>query len=217
MKIMNSLIAIPALICLSACGGSSNSSVNTASSLTYTNPTSDGTEWTLVKDTQASTKTRLVLNLVGPTGSLFRGIGFNLKADTGKVSFSRFQDANGVSLGYMQDNGVFRDLDDSSKPMACVASAAGVKTDTLSVGIFQKCLRYTIDSNYTQPTGSKNMNAAVDCSTTPVLQVALELAKDAMPGEVSLSVTKAAFVPNHGTNMDLPIRTTVRVGKLTLQ
>ena len=217
---MNTLFAVPAILLLVACGGGSDPAPAPVqvSGMTYTDPVPAAGEWALLKDAQASTKTRLVLNLMGPTGSLFRGVGFNLKADASKVTFSKFQDAKGVSLGYMIDKGVIHDLDESSQPVSCVASAAGVKADTLSIGLFQKCKRFTIDpSYYPQPKGSINMNDAMDCSTVPVLQVALDLAKGVTPGVVSLAVTKAAIIPNHGTNMDVPLKATVRVGTLTLQ
>jgi hypothetical protein len=225
MKLMHALIAIPVCLLISACGGSSSSTPNqqpvtptptTATSLAYTDPTPAEGEWALVKDA-SSTSTHLVLNLVGPTGALFRGVGFNLKADTTKVAFSRFLDGNGVSLGFMVDKGVLHDLDETSKAVACIASAAGVKGDTLSVGLWQKCKRFEIPpKGYAdQPRGSSVMNDAMDCSSAPVLQVALDLAKNATPGQATLAITKAAAVPNEVTK-DLPLRTTVRTGTLTL-
>lgn len=220
MKSMKTLFALPVILLLVACSGGSNSAPTTVqvSGMTYTDPVPDTGEWALLKDPQASTKTRLVLNLVGPTGSLYRGVGFNLKADASKVAFSRFKDANGVSLGYMLDKGVLHDLDESSQSVSCLASAAGVKADILTVGLFQKCMRFTINpSNTVQPQGSRNINDAMDCSTAPVLQVALDLGKDVTPGAVPLVVTKAAIIPNHGTNMEMPLKATVRVGTLTLQ
>jgi len=220
MKSMKTLLAAPAILLLVACGGGSDSSPKKkVAGMTYTDPTPAAGEWALLKDAAASTNKRLVLNLMGPTGSLFRGVGFNLKVDTTKVAFSRFRDANGVSLGYMLDKGVLHDLDVSSQAVPCLTSAAGVKVDTLSVGIWQKCLRFEIPpAGYVaQPIGSQNMNDAMDCSTAPVLQVALDLAKDATPGGVTLDVTKAAIIPNHGKNLDLPLKATVRVGTLTLK
>lgn len=221
MKYKNMLLAVPALLLISACGGGHDSTQAPASatSISYTDPARAAGEWALLKDASASTNKRLVLNLVGPTGSLFRGVGFNLKVDTGKVAFSKFRDDNGVALGYMLDKGVLHDLDESSQPMACVATAAGVKGNILSVGLWQKCLRYEIppDNYAAQPLGSRVMNDAMDCSTNPVLQIALDLGKDAAPGDVLLAITKAAIIPNHGKSMDLPLKTTVRVGTLTLE
>ncbi len=221
MKNWNSLIAAPFLLVFLACGGSSSRTASTpekATSMTYTDPVPAAGEWSLLKDPAASTPTRLVLNLVGPTGTLFRGVGFNLKVDSQKVTFSTFKDGNGVSLGYMNDKGILHDLDDASKAVPCLASAAGVKGDTLSVGIWQKCLRFTgYPSYYGTPTGTALMNDAMDCSTTPVLQVALDLGKDVLPGEVSMVISKAAIIPNHGKSVDLPLSATVRVGTLALK
>lgn len=222
MKHMTTFMAAPALLLLLACAGSSTTSTpapQTATSLAYTDPTPAAGEWALVKDAGASTPKRLVLNLVGPTGALFRGVGFNLKADATKVAFSRFRDDAGVSLGYMVDKGVLHDLDEASKPVPCLMSVAGVKADLLSVGIWQKCLRFEIPpAGYAaQPTGSKIMNDAMDCSTTPVLQVALDLVPGAAPGDVALAVTKAAIIPNHGKNVDVPLKATVRLGTLALK
>lgn len=226
MKLMHTIFVIPACLLISACGGSSNSTPaqpstpqapTAATSFVYADPTPADGEWALLKDA-ASTPTHLVLDLVGPTGSLFRGVGFNLKADPAKVAFSRFQDGNGVSLGYMLDKGVLHDLDEASQSVACLASAAGVKGDTLSVGLWQKCQRFEIPPvGYAdQPKGSGVMNDAMDCSSAPVLQVALDLAKDALPGDAVLTITKAGAVPSDVTK-DIPLRTVVRVGTLTLK
>lgn len=221
MNSMKTLLAAPAILFLLACAGSSSSTPapQVASSIAYTDPTPAAGEWALVKDTGASTSKRLVLNLIGPTGALFRGVGFNLKADPTKVAFSRFRDDAGVSLGYMIDKGVLHDLDEASRPVPCITSVAGVRADLLSVGIWQKCLRFEIppEGYAAQPSGSRIMNDAMDCSTTPVLQVALDLAQGATPGEVALTVTKAAIIPNHGKNVDLPLKATVRVGNLSLR
>ncbi|BDU71435.1 hypothetical protein [Mesoterricola silvestris] len=220
MKPMHMLLAVPACLLISACGGSTSSAPAapvTATALAYTDPTPAAGEWALVKD-PVSTPTRLVLDLVGPSGFLFRGVGFNLKADTGKVAFSRFQDSKGVSLGFMADKGILHDLDEASHAVPCVASAAGTKNDTLSVGLWQKCQRYEIPpAQYApQPLGSGVMNEAMDCKSSPVLQVALVLAKDALPGAVTLTVTKAGAVPSEVTK-DIPIQAVVKVGTLTLK
>lgn len=219
MNLRTILFAAPALLLFVNCGGNDHNSPQAATTLVYTNPTPASGEWALMKDNSASTSTRLVLNLVGPTGSLFRGVGFNLKADGSKVAFSQFQDAKGTVLGYMLDKGVLHDLDSTSQAMPCLASAAGTKGDVLSVGLYQKCLRVTIlpeDQGGTVPIGSQVMNTAMDCSTTPVLQVALSLAKGALPGGASLAVLKANMIPGSAPS-DLPTRTTVKVGTLTLK
>lgn len=102
-----------------------------ATGLAYTDPT--GTAgWRLLKDA-SSTPTRLVLNLVGPSGLKTRGVGFNLQAPP-RVKFGAFD--NGLPI---RDLGVYKlrkNDDDLNEPVALVG---GVKPgNVLSVGIFQK-------------------------------------------------------------------------------
>jgi hypothetical protein len=91
-----SLLALALTLGLAvACGGGSSSPATSAApaapatpatGLSYTNPT--GTGWRLVQDA-ASTPTRLLLNLVGPTGLKSRGVAFNLQAPPA-VKFGTF-------------------------------------------------------------------------------------------------------------------------------
>ena len=120
-----------------ACGGGSNSTPAStptpasAQALAYTDPT--GTGWRLVKDT-SSTPTRLVLNLVGPSGLKTRGVGFNLQAPT-FVKFGAF--SSGLPI---QDAGVYQlTTVGSTDPSEPLAITGGVKKgNLLSVGIYQK-------------------------------------------------------------------------------
>lgn len=117
-----------------ACGGSSSSSSvapsTPAKGLSYSDPSGAG--WRLVKDA-SSTSTRLVLDLVGPSGLKTRGVGFNLQADA-KMKFGTF--ANGLPIN---DTGVYQLLSAAADPNEPIALAGGVKKgNLLSVGIYQK-------------------------------------------------------------------------------
>lgn len=133
-----------------ACGGGSSTPSSTplipAKGLVYTDPT--GTGWRLVKDA-SSTGTRIVLNLVGPSGLKTRGAGFNLQAPT-TVRFGKFVTNDRVTTGLpILDAGVYsllnhdpRDLGHEpipNDPLEPKLLAGGVKKgNLLTVGIFQK-------------------------------------------------------------------------------
>ncbi len=133
-----------------ACGGANphaSAPAAPAKGLAYTDPT--GTGWRLVKD-PASTPTRLLLNLVGPTGLKTRGAGFNLKAPAG-VQFGNFTETSFP----IKDLGIY-DLWNSnpypydgsvavgSDPLEPRLLAGGLKAgNVLTVGDFQKDRRAT--------------------------------------------------------------------------
>jgi len=162
-----------------ACGGGSKSApaavtAPAATGLTYTNPTSTG--WRLVKD-GSSTPTRLVLNLVGPSGLMTRGVGFNLQAPAG-VKFETF--ANGLPI---QDTGVYQLLavgsSDATEPVAMIG---GVKAgNLLSVGIYQK----------DRGQGAKDSGVAL-CQIALRLDGAAHLSSGAAR---TLSIPKAKAIP----------------------
>ncbi|MBK7294765.1 MAG: hypothetical protein IPI84_13560 [Holophagaceae bacterium] len=118
-----------------ACGGGSSSPAPTpapaaAAGLAYTDPSGSG--WRLVKDA-SSTPTKLVLNLVGPAGTLTRGVGLHLQAPAG-VKFGTFADGLGI-----HDTGVYDLLSEANDVAEPVALVAGVKAgNVLTAGIFQK-------------------------------------------------------------------------------
>ena len=89
MKKLLSLSALLPLAGLLACGGGGGgggtSAPATATSLSYTNPTS-GT-YLLMKD-PASSGSHLVLDLVGPTTGTASGVTLTLNADTTKVTWT---------------------------------------------------------------------------------------------------------------------------------
>jgi hypothetical protein len=162
-----------------ACGGGSSEPAATqppaspATGLAYTDPTGSG--WRLIKD-PSSTTTRLVLNLVGPTGFKTRGIGFNLQAPP-SIRIGAFD--GGLPI---RDTGVYELLSAANDPNEPVALVGGVKKgNLLSVGIYQKDLAH----------GAKD-------SGVPLCQIALEFnataglsAGDPMP----LVIPKAKVIP----------------------
>ncbi len=138
-----------------ACGGGSGGSAvaapaKAATGLAYTDPVGPG--WRLLRD-GSSTSTRLVLNLVGPTGLKTRGAGFNLQAPS-SVKYGTFHiDIPGTRHATdfpISDAGVFELLNTDprdpwtgepipSHPLEPTLLAGGVKGGhILTVGIFQK-------------------------------------------------------------------------------
>lgn len=182
-----------------ACGGGSSSSSPVATSavaaqgLTYTDPT--GTGWRLVKD-PASTPGRLLLNLVGPSGLMTRGVAFNLqlpstvRVGTFHVDIPNTDHSTDFPI---RDMGVYQLLNTTPglgwypytpgirSPLEPTLLAGGVKKgNLLTVGIFQKDRR----------------ESAKD-SGQPLCQIALEFdpaaqlsAGDALP----LVITKAKYM-----------------------
>lgn len=162
-----------------ACGGGHTSSSSAspavpAKGLAYTDPSETG--WRLVKDA-SSTSTRLVLDLIGPSGTLSRGVGFNLQAPVG-VHFGTFAET-GVPIN---DTGVYELLSqDPTYPLEPKLLAGGVKAgNLLTVGIFQKDRRLSAKDS-----GSALCQVALELDTSGNLQEG-----DALP----LSVPKAKFM-----------------------
>ena len=159
MRTLGCLISGLMLSLALACGGGSNpaktSAAPAATGLAYTDPT--GTGWRLVKDA-SSTSTRLVLNLVGPTGLMTRGAGFNLLAPV-SVKYGTFHvDIPGTTHSTdfpIADTGVYQLLNTDPRdpwtgdpipthPLEPTLLAGGVKAGhILTVGIFQKDRRAT--------------------------------------------------------------------------
>jgi hypothetical protein len=170
------------------------------SKLDYTDPQSSS--WRLVKD-PASTPTRLVLALVGPTGTLTRGVGFNVQAPAG-VRWSTF--TNGLPA---EDTGVF-ELKNSSPDPTLPATAedpilfdgAVMGGNVLTVGIFQKDRRYT----------AKNAGASL-------LRIAIELVPSTVVGAIPLTVKKAKILPGDigaYTDTDLDIQTKTHLDAIVI-
>jgi hypothetical protein len=181
-----------------ACGGGSTADPTVpvppvpAQGLTYTDPT--GTGWRLVKDA-SSTATRIVLNLVGPSGLMTRGVGFNLKAPT-TVRFGFFTDpaAPVNNTGWpIKDTGVYELVNTAPvdpwtglpvppDPQDPILLAGAVKKgNLLTVGIFQKDRR-----------ASAKDSAQALCQIAIEFDAAAKLnAKDA----IALSIVKAKYIP----------------------
>ena len=169
-------LALPLFL---GCGGGSSSAPAVpaqvqAQGLAYTNPI--GSRWSLVKDA-SSTPGRLVLNVVGPAGTLTRGVGFNINAPQGVV-FDTF--ANGLPIN---DTGVYELDSATANPGDPVALVGALKPgNLLTVGIYQKRLEKT----------SKDSGAAL-------CQIALRLdpaAKVTVGHGFTLTVPKAKIIPD---------------------
>jgi hypothetical protein len=171
--------------------------------LSYADPTGSG--WRLVKDA-SSTDTKIVLNLVGPTGTQTRGVGFNLKKGMG-LAFSTF-----ASGAYAIDTGVFQLKGNNSNFESYAGTAADpvlfvaapLKSgDVLSTGIFQK----------DRTNGPKD-------SAAPLVQVSVSLADfsklsvdtvNASTDPYGLHVIKARIVPSDIGGMDFSLSPEVLV------
>lgn len=181
---ISSLLLGLAMACGGGSGGSNAAPATPAKSLSYTDPA--GTGWRLLKDA-SSTPTRVVLNLVGPSGLMTRGAGFNLAAPAG-IRFGTFPSANPVpDLGAadfpIRDTGVYelKNTDNTGDPLEPVLLAGGVKAgNLLTVGIFQKDRR-----------------ASAKDSGVPLCQIALELDPSghlSAGSDVTLSIVKAKYI-----------------------
>jgi hypothetical protein len=163
-----------------------------AQGLVYTDPTDTG--WRLVKDA-SSTETRVVLNLVGPTGLKTRGAGFNLKAPT-TVHFGAFTkpDVPLNNTGWpINDTGVYELVNTDPRdpwtglsvppdPLEPLLLSGGVKKgNLLTVGIFQKDRRATAKES-----GVALCQIAIEFDPTAKLN-----AKDIIP----LAIVKAKYIP----------------------
>ncbi len=192
------LIPITTLLgVLSACSGGGGGADNkppppppTASSLIYTNPTSGA--YQLVRDTTKSTATHLVLDLVGPSGTSGRGVGFYLNADTSRVTWTKVDstDAELVQNGaFVLGSGV-------------QALTAKVSGNELQAGAYQK--------GTTAP-------AVAFGSSVVLARIALDLKSGITPGTVTFSAVtnKAMLLPD--TDAAAPGNISVTVGSIAAQ
>ena len=125
-KTTQSLLAALGLGALLACGGGSSSTTpaptkTLADTLTYAAPIS-GT-YTLVKNATKSTAGHLVLDLVGPAGSV-SGVGFYLTADQTKVTRAPVDAGDAEKV--------------KSAAFASTIVTSKVSGDTLQAAIYQK-------------------------------------------------------------------------------
>ena len=156
-----SILLLPLLLGITlACGGGSGSTppastpapaTTPATGLSYTDPT--GTGWRLMKD-PTSTPARLLLNLVGPSGLMTRGVAFNLQAPP-SVKFGTFHvdipNTDKFSEHPIKDLGVYYLINSTPQlgwwpytqgvrhPLEPIMLGGGLKPGhVLTVGIFQK-------------------------------------------------------------------------------
>lgn len=190
------------LLGLLACGGGSSSSSSPAStapsapaatSLAYTNPA--GTGWRLVKDA-SSTPTHLVLNLVGPAGTMGRGAAFTLKSDATKITFGK------INGEYIEDAGLLELAYDPTDPNEARLLAGGVKGDLLMAGAFQKDRGLSA-----KDLGAPLFRVAIDFKATAGLH-----AGDSIP----LSIIKGRLLPDDLSTRQTP-DLTIAVGTLVAQ
>jgi hypothetical protein len=169
-------------------GGQASSSTftRTAGSLAYTDPAS-GT-YRLMRNA-GSTATHLVLDLVGPAGTLGRGVGFYLTADTTKVTWAKVA----ASDAELVQNGDVFTLGGGQQLIKAKASG-----DTLQAGVYQKGAGVS----------AKPLNATL-------ARVALDLKGSPSLGTIALGPVagKTIVVPETGAQTVI----TVSVGTLTAQ
>jgi hypothetical protein len=125
----------------------------------------------------ASTSTKLVLNLVGPTGLKTRGVGFNLQAPA-PVHFGTF--ANGLALA---DLGIFQlQSVGSVDPTEPIALVGAIKNGhLLTAGIYQK---------------DRGQNAQDSGASLCQLTLVFDGAKDLLAGQaLPLQISKARVIP----------------------
>jgi len=207
-------VLLPLLLALlAACAGSPSQDPGQASALTYADPAAAPGEWKLVAN-PASTSTRLLLDLVGPTdGTRYRGVGFTLQFDPARLKPVRFTGADGRPTCYMVDKRILMDRDETGDVPA-VLQAGGVLDGKLMVGIFQ-----TMDDSLFA--GYWNTPTPARACGQPVLQVAFDLdsALHAQQGAAPLTVLKARVIADRIDAYDKrrPLDVVLKVGTLTLQ
>ena len=201
---------------LAACGGDDNGTpappprppAAAPTHLSYTDPTSTG--WRLVKDA-SSTDTKIVLNLVGPSGTQTRGVGFNLKKGVG-LAFGKFPSgAYALDTGVFQLKGTntnFESYAGTAADPVLFVSAPLKSGAVLSTGIFQK----------------DRTNVPKD-SAAPLVQVAVTLGDfskldlatvNASTDPYGVHVVKARIVPADIGGMDFNLTADV-IAKAKMQ
>ena len=144
-------------------GGGSSDSGSSAATLAFAT-TAKTSEYRFVQNTSLSTSSRLVLDLLGPTGDLARGVAVFLTADTTKVTW--VNPSTGSTTGSLVQAGSQFTLGPAPRLLADSVSGAA-----LQAGIFQKG------------------GAAATYNGTPILSVALAAKTGVTTGAVSFGAT----------------------------
>lgn len=159
------LLLLGSLVACGGGGGGGSSSAPSATTLRFTT-TATTSEYRFVKDAALSTGTRLVLDLLGPTGVPARGVAVFLAADTSKVTW--VNPATGSTSGSLIQAGSQFTVGPSPALVADKASGAA-----LQAGIFQKG------------------GSAATYDGTPILSVALALNSSVATGTVTFGATSS--------------------------
>jgi hypothetical protein len=189
MKSPSIIFCALSLALLSACGGGGDKPVDPASyatTLSYQNP--DSTGFRLVKNATASSTSRLVLDLVGPSGTQAKGVALFLVTDGAKAAWVH---PTGAAGSCVAPGSVF--------PLGAAPQLKADKVEgaQVQVGLFQKG------------------GSAVTLTDASLLSLGLNLkGATVAKGAVSLGSGKQAMVLN-GDGTLSPI--TISLGTLSAQ
>ncbi|NWJ41065.1 MAG: hypothetical protein HXX12_08865 [Geothrix sp.] len=183
------LLALPLALLLACGGGSHPSPPPRAARIVYTPPTS-GT-YQLLLNTEKSTATHLVLDLMGPTGTAGRGVAFHLVAPPGQMTWAKV-DSKDAELTQSPTFGV----------VAGSVLKAKATSGDLQVGAF---LTWAF-------TPSVTFDRTVSLAT-----VALDLVPETAPGAATLRSTSGSAVMLPATLGADPVPITITAGTVTLQ
>ena len=187
-RITQTVLSVLGLAALLACGGGGGGGNNPppktiADTLSYTNPS--GT-YTLVKNTSKSTNTHLVLDLVGPAGSL-SGVGFYLTADQTKVTWTTVDGGDPEKV--------------KSSTFASTIVKSKVSGDTLQAGVYQKGTTAAVAAT----TSTVLASVALDLKSSVPVNASANL----------VAVAGKALILNAPSNPTATSPITISVGSLT--
>jgi hypothetical protein len=190
----HALIGLTLLATMLACGGGGGGGSSSGSStptLEFTTTATDN-EYRFVKDTALSTDTRLVLDLLGPTGVSTRGVAVFLSADTGKVIW--VNPATGGTNGSLIEVGT--QFDAGSSP---AFTADKFSDKILQAGVFQKG------------------GTAATYDGKPILSVALALKSTAAAGTVTFGAVGTRSITLSGDNPGVVRTITIDTGTVSVE
>jgi len=192
----HALIGLTLLATMLACGGGGggggSSSGSATPTLTFTTTATDD-EYRFVKDTTLSTDTRLVLDLLGPSGVSARGVAVFLSADTGKVTW--VNPATGSATGSLIVVGT--QFNAGSSP---VFAADKSSDKILQAGVFQK-----------------GGSAATCDGKSIILSVALALKSGAAAGSVTFGAVGTRSIALSGDNPGVVKTLAINCGTVSVE